>query len=64
MYRLKDLPFSLAKQQMMENLKCALCASVHVTKKCEGCNQQLFCHACDEMFHRHPKRKTHKRVVN
>lgn len=31
--------------------------------RCQQCNNQVFCGSCDDMYHRHPKRKTHIRKV-
>lgn len=46
-----------------DGLKCDLCGSLSPKVKCEQCNNQLFCASCDDMFHRHPKRKLHTRKV-
>nr|XP_036226343.1 E3 ubiquitin-protein ligase lubel isoform X4 [Bactrocera oleae] len=42
-------------------LKCTLCGSHHPWVTCEECAQQIFCASCDDMFHKHPKRRTHVR---
>ncbi|XP_037958351.1 E3 ubiquitin-protein ligase lubel isoform X6 [Teleopsis dalmanni] len=42
-------------------LKCTLCGSSNPWVTCEECAQQIFCATCDDMFHKHPKRKTHVR---
>ncbi|XP_075149256.1 E3 ubiquitin-protein ligase lubel-like isoform X2 [Haematobia irritans] len=42
-------------------LKCTLCGSGNPWVMCEECSQQIFCASCDDMFHKHPKRKTHQR---
>lgn len=47
----------------LDGLKCELCGSMSAKVKCDQCNQQFFCGACDDMFHRHPKRNTHIRKV-
>lgn len=44
-------------------MKCDLCGSLSPKVKCEQCNNQTFCGSCDDMFHRHPKRKSHIRKV-
>lgn len=44
-------------------LKCDLCGGMNATIKCSECTSQTFCASCDDMFHRHPKRKTHVRKV-
>lgn len=46
-----------------DGLKCDLCGSLSPKVKCEECNNQLYCASCDDMFHRHPKRKSHLRKV-
>lgn len=45
-------------------LKCALCGSLTPKTRCEQCNNQILCTSCDEMYHRHPKRKMHVRKVS
>ncbi|XP_018783776.1 PREDICTED: uncharacterized protein LOC108965672 isoform X5 [Bactrocera latifrons] len=42
-------------------LKCTLCGSHNPWVTCEECAQQIFCSSCDDMFHKHPKRRTHVR---
>ncbi|XP_020716948.1 uncharacterized protein LOC101461890 isoform X6 [Ceratitis capitata] len=42
-------------------LKCTLCGSHNPWVTCEECAQQIFCASCDDMFHKHPKRRTHVR---
>lgn len=45
-------------------LKCTLCGSNNPWVMCEECSKQIFCASCDDMFHKHPKRKTHQRKVS
>ncbi|KYQ52651.1 RING finger protein 31 [Trachymyrmex zeteki] len=40
--------------------KCALCGTENVFARCDTCNEN-FCEACDDMNHKHPKRKGHVR---
>lgn len=42
-------------------MKCTLCGSNNPWVTCDECAQQIFCASCDDMFHKHPKRKTHLR---
>ncbi|XP_015033479.3 E3 ubiquitin-protein ligase lubel isoform X3 [Drosophila willistoni] len=42
-------------------LKCTLCGSQNPWVTCEECAGQIFCASCDDMFHKHPKRKQHIR---
>ncbi|XP_011295281.2 E3 ubiquitin-protein ligase lubel isoform X1 [Musca domestica] len=42
-------------------LKCTLCGSSNPWVMCEECSKQIFCASCDDMFHKHPKRKNHQR---
>ncbi|XP_054745290.1 E3 ubiquitin-protein ligase lubel isoform X4 [Anastrepha obliqua] len=42
-------------------LKCTLCGSHNPWVTCEECAQQIFCASCDDMFHKHPKRRAHVR---
>lgn len=39
---------------------CKLCGNGLSTMRCSDCIMQ-FCYACDNMYHRHPKRKHHIR---
>ena len=40
---------------------CDLCGTATAIVKCGACSEQIFCLACDDMYHRHPKRSTHVR---
>ncbi|XP_076398253.1 linear Ubiquitin E3 ligase isoform X3 [Megachile rotundata] len=40
--------------------KCALCGTENVFARCDTCNGN-YCEACDDMNHKHPKRKGHVR---
>nr|XP_020455386.1 E3 ubiquitin-protein ligase RNF31 isoform X2 [Monopterus albus] len=40
--------------------KCNLCGGIS-SLVCPSCNNQPFCDACDDLFHRHPARSNHKR---
>ncbi|EFN80715.1 RING finger protein 31, partial [Harpegnathos saltator] len=40
--------------------KCALCGTENVFARCDTCNAN-YCEACDDMNHKHPKRKHHVR---
>ena len=42
-------------------LICRLCGNQQSTMKCAECLNMQFCYACDNMYHRHPKRKHHIR---
>ncbi|KAH8402533.1 hypothetical protein KR222_008244 [Zaprionus bogoriensis] len=42
-------------------LKCTLCGSQNPWVTCSECAGQIFCASCDDMFHKHPKRKQHIR---
>ncbi|KAM8715494.1 hypothetical protein ACLKA7_002532 [Drosophila subpalustris] len=42
-------------------LKCTLCGSQNPWVTCAECAGQIFCASCDDMFHKHPKRKQHIR---
>ncbi|XP_043260661.1 E3 ubiquitin-protein ligase lubel isoform X2 [Colletes gigas] len=41
-------------------LKCVLCGTENVFARCDSCNGN-YCEACDDMNHKHPKRKSHVR---
>uniref|UniRef100_A0A3Q0SMN5 Uncharacterized protein n=1 Tax=Amphilophus citrinellus TaxID=61819 RepID=A0A3Q0SMN5_AMPCI len=40
--------------------ECSLCGGV-ASLFCSSCDNPHFCDACDDLFHRHPNRATHKR---
>eukprot|EP00095_Tigriopus_kingsejongensis_P009844 maker-scaffold21_size687808-snap-gene-5.36 protein:Tk09844 transcript:maker-scaffold21_size687808-snap-gene-5.36-mRNA-1 annotation:"ring finger protein 31" len=40
---------------------CDLCGTAEAMVRCLPCSNQIFCLACDDMYHRHPKRSTHTR---
>ncbi|EDW02895.1 GH10789 [Drosophila grimshawi] len=42
-------------------LKCTLCGSQNPWVTCAECAGQIFCASCDDMYHKHPKRKQHIR---
>ncbi|QQP56531.1 Uncharacterized protein FKW44_001219, partial [Caligus rogercresseyi] len=35
---------------------CDLCGRNPALIKCQYCSGQIFCMACDDMYHKHPKR--------
>lgn len=40
---------------------CDLCGCSTPAVRCDKCNRQVFCLSCDDMYHRHPRRKSHLR---
>ncbi|XP_023337098.1 E3 ubiquitin-protein ligase RNF31 [Eurytemora carolleeae] len=42
---------------------CDLCGSPNALLSCAQCHNQAFCAACDDMYHKHPKRTDHVRKV-
>merc|ERR1719273_2048826 len=40
---------------------CDLCGTATAIVRCVQCTDQVFCLACDDMYHRHPKRSIHQR---
>ncbi|XP_034940977.1 E3 ubiquitin-protein ligase lubel [Chelonus insularis] len=40
--------------------KCALCGGQNLFARCDACNES-FCETCDDMNHKHPKRRGHVR---
>ncbi|KAG8036853.1 hypothetical protein G9C98_004175 [Cotesia typhae] len=40
--------------------KCALCGAHNLFARCDACNEN-FCETCDDMNHKHPKRRGHVR---
>ena len=41
--------------------KCKICGNCIAAMRCTECLGIQFCYACDNMYHRHPKRKHHIR---
>jgi hypothetical protein len=42
---------------------CDLCGSPNALLSCAACHTQSFCAACDDMYHKHPRRSEHVRKV-
>ncbi|XP_054722576.1 uncharacterized protein LOC129232456 [Uloborus diversus] len=40
---------------------CALCGCSTPAVRCDRCGSQIFCLSCDDMYHKHPKRRLHLR---
>ena len=40
---------------------CDICGDTAATLWCRLCDNKQLCNACDEMWHRHPKRQNHER---
>lgn len=51
-----------AAEVLGEVEKCDICGEVFATKTCRLCDNKNLCTACDERWHQHPKRRTHKRL--
>lgn len=46
-------------------LSCNLCGCQGATIRCDLCQSMILCVSCDDMYHRHPKRKFHvRKTVN
>ncbi|GAB6022653.1 hypothetical protein CHUAL_006744 [Chamberlinius hualienensis] len=43
--------------------RCHLCGSSTPAVRCEKCSNLIFCLSCDDMYHRHPKRRDHVRKL-
>ena len=43
---------------------CDLCGSPNALLSCAACHMQNFCAACDDMYHKHPRRSEHVRKVS
>ncbi|KAI4502316.1 hypothetical protein M0802_002228 [Mischocyttarus mexicanus] len=43
-----------------KHTKCALCGTDNVFARCDTCKEN-YCEACDDMNHKHPKRRSHVR---
>lgn len=42
-------------------VNCSLCGCIGASVRCMKCNSMAFCIGCDDMYHRHPKRRQHLR---
>ncbi|XP_027206289.2 linear Ubiquitin E3 ligase isoform X1 [Dermatophagoides pteronyssinus] len=42
-------------------VNCSLCGCMGASVRCMKCNSMAFCIGCDDMYHRHPKRRQHLR---
>ncbi|XP_030381215.1 uncharacterized protein LOC115629049 isoform X6 [Scaptodrosophila lebanonensis] len=61
-YSNEPMKTTVIRTKTPENkLKCTLCGSQNPWVTCGECSGQLFCASCDDMFHKHPKRKNHVR---
>uniref|UniRef100_T1J4W9 RanBP2-type domain-containing protein n=1 Tax=Strigamia maritima TaxID=126957 RepID=T1J4W9_STRMM len=49
------------KQTRRDGQHCDLCGSSTPAVRCEKCANLIFCLSCDDMYHRHPKRRNHAR---
>ncbi|CAH0557576.1 unnamed protein product [Brassicogethes aeneus] len=54
------LPAKNGNSLKRDGKHCQLCGASGPSVQCEQC-RQIFCHSCDDMYHRHPKRQTHIR---
>ena len=54
---------SSSKNENNSNSACDLCGTATAIVRCRQCTDQVFCLACDDMYHKHPKRSTHQRKV-
>lgn len=53
-------PLEISTKTTISLGKCALCGVTNLFARCEACNEN-FCEACDDMNHKHPKRRGHTR---
>ncbi|KAH8409926.1 hypothetical protein KR009_001255, partial [Drosophila setifemur] len=61
-YSNEPMKTTVIRTKTPENkLKCTLCGSQNPWVTCAECAGQIFCASCDDMFHKHPKRKQHMR---
>ncbi|XP_026835451.1 uncharacterized protein LOC6541984 [Drosophila erecta] len=61
-YSNEPMKTTLIRTKTPDNkLKCTLCGSQNPWVTCAECAGQIFCASCDDMFHKHPKRKQHVR---
>lgn len=46
---------------LLTSVTCNLCGGESAVVSCSDCDSLHFCSSCDDMYHRHPKRKFHLR---
>ena len=56
----KSTPMTAQQPAVQGTEICDLCGTAVAMVKCPACSM-IFCLACDDMYHRHPKRTTHAR---
>ncbi|KAG8196447.1 hypothetical protein JTE90_012271 [Oedothorax gibbosus] len=56
-----DAPIPTIDEPTTPGKSCALCGCSTPAVRCDRCSSQIFCLSCDDMYHRHPKRKLHLR---
>ncbi|XP_075531757.1 uncharacterized protein LOC142564583 isoform X1 [Dermacentor variabilis] len=63
MFARKDVgaPNGTAGPSARDGSHCDLCGCTRPAVRCDKCNRQVFCLSCDDMYHRHPRRKSHLR---
>lgn len=47
----------------VEAASCGLCGGGGARVRCAECGRRALCASCDDMYHRHPKRRNHQRQV-
>ena len=52
-----------APPPVSKGIVCDLCGTTEAMVRCQLCSEQRFCLACDDLYHRHPKRSAHARKV-
>ena len=55
---------SAAAAKVSAGIVCDLCGTSEAIVRCPLCAGQRFCLACDDLYHRHPKRCSHVRKVS
>ena len=53
-----------AAAKVSAGIVCDLCGTSEAMVRCPLCAGQRFCLACDDLYHRHPKRSSHVRKVS
>ncbi|XP_023225612.1 uncharacterized protein LOC111626457 isoform X2 [Centruroides sculpturatus] len=53
--------FARKEDHVRDGKHCDLCGCTNPAVRCDKCNSQVFCLSCDDMYHRHPKRRLHLR---
>ncbi|XP_026325307.1 uncharacterized protein LOC113234215 isoform X2 [Hyposmocoma kahamanoa] len=56
-------PRPATNQPVDAGASCGLCGGGGARVRCTECGRRALCASCDDMYHRHPKRRNHQRLA-